>query len=143
MIRWYRRPRLDAAGSLQKRGQKIFLDLFYRHAAPDRDQGSILYASAHGCRFCLHDCWPSRQYAARSHHLYFARKLLVWGSQKRLIGPYLLSLNRGESPTQASSQGRPGALLRPLPFRRHSPARHRAWTGILAASILDMDSKRV
>jgi len=75
---------------------------------------------------------------------YFARKLLIWGSDKALVGPvFSFFLKRGESAghklLQKAGRGLYLALFLfiaiPLPGTG-------AWTGILAASILDMDFKR-
>jgi uncharacterized membrane protein len=108
-------------------------------------RGSILYASAHGMPLL-----PSMIVGLLGNMLpvpiifYFARKLLVWGSQKRLIGPvFSFFLNRGESAGRKllakAGRGLYYALFLfvaiPLPGTG-------AWTGILAASILDMDFKK-
>lgn len=75
----------------------------------------------------------------------FARKVLIWGSDKKYIGKFFTwCLNKGEKggkklEEKAGKNGLFWALLLfvgiPLPGTG-------AWTGTLAASILDMDFKR-
>lgn len=74
---------------------------------------------------------------------FFARKLLEWGSDKKIIGPFFtFCLNKGhkggEKLKEKAGRGLFVALLLfvgiPLPGTG-------AWTGTLAASILDMDFK--
>ncbi len=75
---------------------------------------------------------------------YFARKLLVWGSDKRFLGPiFSFFLHRGESAGQKllARAGR-GLYLALFLFVAIPLPGTGAWTGILAASILDMDFKR-
>ena len=73
----------------------------------------------------------------------FARKVLTWGANKRVIGPFfqwcLVKGHRGGEKLKAKAgRGLPWALLLfvgiPLPGTG-------AWTGTLAASLLDMDFK--
>ncbi len=75
----------------------------------------------------------------------FARKLLIWGYHKRLIGPFChFCIVKGEKGGRAleakAGRGLVAALLLfvgiPLPGTG-------AWTGTLAASILDMKFKDV
>ncbi len=75
---------------------------------------------------------------------FFARKLLVWGSDKKLIGKFCsFCLNKGEKGgkklQEKAGKGIYVALLLfvgiPLPGTG-------AWTGTLAASILDLDFKK-
>jgi uncharacterized membrane protein len=75
---------------------------------------------------------------------FFARKILVWGKDKRVIGKFFtFCLEKGEKGGQKlqakAGQGLFVALLLfvgiPLPGTG-------AWTGTLAASILDMDFKK-
>lgn len=84
------------------------------------------------------------QYAAGSHHLFFARKVLVWGKDKRYIGKFFtFCLEKGEKAGRKlqakAGRGLYWALLLfvgiPLPGTG-------AWTGTLAASLLDMDFKK-
>lgn len=75
---------------------------------------------------------------------FFARKLLVWGSKKKVIGKFCsFCLNKGEKGgkklQEKAGKGIYVALLLfvgiPLPGTG-------AWTGTLAASILDLDFKK-
>ena len=74
----------------------------------------------------------------------FARKLLVWGKDKRIIGRFFtFCLNKGESggrKLQAKAGG--GLYLALLLFVGIPIPGTGAWTGTLAASILDMDFKK-
>ena len=108
-------------------------------------RGAVLYASAHAMPLL-----PSMVVGLLGNMLpvpfifYFARKLLVWGSDKKVIGPiFSFFLNRGES-AGSKLQAKAGRGLYfalflfvaiPLPGTG-------AWTGILASSILDMDFKK-
>ena len=79
------------------------------------------------------------------HFFYlFARKFLIWGYHKPLIGPICrFCINKGEKGGRAleakAGKGMTVALLLfvgiPLPGTG-------AWTGTLAASLLDMDFKK-
>ena len=75
---------------------------------------------------------------------FFARKVLVWGSDKKFIGKFFTwCLEKGEKAGKKlqakAGRGLFGALLLvvgiPLPGTG-------AWTGTLAASLLDMDFKK-
>lgn len=75
---------------------------------------------------------------------FFARKLLIWGSKKKIIGKFCsFCLNKGEKGgkklQEKAGKGIYVALLLfvgiPLPGTG-------AWTGTLAASILDLDFKK-
>ena len=108
-------------------------------------RGAVLYASAHTMPLL-----PSMVVGLLGNMLpvpfifYFARKLLVWGSDKKVIGPiFSFFLNLGES-AGSILQAKTGRGLYfalfvfvaiPLPGTG-------AWTGILASSILDMDFKK-
>ncbi len=75
---------------------------------------------------------------------YFARKLLVWGSDKALVGPlFSFFLERGESAGKKllTKAGR-GLYFALFVFVAIPLPGTGAWTGILASSILDMDFKR-
>ncbi len=75
---------------------------------------------------------------------YFARKLLVWGSDKALVGPlFSFFLERGESAGKKllTKAGR-GLYFALFIFVAIPLPGTGAWTGILASSILDMDFKR-
>jgi uncharacterized membrane protein len=75
---------------------------------------------------------------------FFARKVLEWGKDKKVIGGFFtFCLEKGhkggEKLQQKAGRGLPFALLLfvgiPIPGTG-------AWTGTLAASILDMDFKK-
>ena len=75
---------------------------------------------------------------------FFARKLLIWGSDKKVVGKFCsFCLNKGEKGgkklQEKAGKGINIALLLfvgiPLPGTG-------AWTGTLAASILDLDFKK-
>lgn len=75
---------------------------------------------------------------------YFARKLLIWGSDKVLVGPlFSFFLERGESAGKKllTKAGR-GLYFALFIFVAIPLPGTGAWTGILASSILDMDFKR-
>lgn len=75
---------------------------------------------------------------------FFARKLLVWGSDKKYIGKFFSwCLNKGEHGGQKlmSKAGR-GLYVALLLFVGIPLPGTGAWTGTLAASILDMDFKK-
>ena len=70
---------------------------------------------------------------------FFARKVLIWGSDKPVIGKFFtFCLEKGEKGGKKAGRGLFVALLLfvgiPLPGTG-------AWTGTLAASLLDMDFK--
>ena len=74
----------------------------------------------------------------------FARKLLVWGKDKPLIGPFFnWCLEKGEKGGRKleSKAGR-GLYVALLLFVGIPIPGTGAWTGTLAASILDMDFKK-
>ena len=75
---------------------------------------------------------------------FFARKLLVWGSDKKYIGKFFSwCLEKGERGGQKlmSKAGR-GLYVALLLFVGIPLPGTGAWTGTLAASILDMDFKK-
>lgn len=75
---------------------------------------------------------------------FFARKLLVWGSDKKYIGKFFSwCLDKGERGGQklTSKAGR-GLYVALLLFVGIPLPGTGAWTGTLAASILDMDFKK-
>lgn len=75
---------------------------------------------------------------------FFARKLLVWGSDKKYIGKFFTwCLEKGERGGQklTSKAGR-GLYVALLLFVGIPLPGTGAWTGTLAASILDMDFKK-
>ncbi len=108
-------------------------------------RGSILYANAQNVPLL-----PAMIVGLLGNMLpvpiifYFARKLLVWGADKKFIGPiFSFFLHRGESAGQKllAKTGR-GLYLALFLFVAVPLPGTGAWTGILAASILDMDFKR-
>lgn len=75
---------------------------------------------------------------------WFARKVLVWGKDKPLIGKFFTwCLDKGEAGGQKlqSKAGR-GLFIALLLFVGVPLPGTGAWTGTLAASILDMDFKK-
>ena len=75
---------------------------------------------------------------------FFARKVLVWGQDKKYIGKFFsFCLNKGEAAGKKLQQkaGR-GLYLALLLFVGIPLPGTGAWTGTLAASILDMDFKK-
>ena len=73
----------------------------------------------------------------------FARKVLIWGADKPVIGkPFSWCLEKGEKGGQKlqAKAGR-GLFLALLLFVGIPVPGTGAWTGTLAASILDMDFK--
>ena len=73
----------------------------------------------------------------------FARKVLEWGEDKPLIGPFFhFCLNKGKSAGEKlqKNAGR-GVFIGLLLFVGIPLPGTGAWTGTLAASILDMDFK--
>ena len=108
-------------------------------------RGSILYATGVGLPFL-----PAYITAIIGNMLpvpiiyFFARKVLVWGSDKKVIGKFFTwCLEKGEKAGKKlqakAGRGLFWALLLfvgiPLPGTG-------AWTGTLAASLLDMDFKK-
>ena len=74
----------------------------------------------------------------------FARKVLIWGSDKKVIGKFFKwCLNKGESGGKKLQEkaGKKGIFLALLLFVGIPLPGTGAWTGTLAASILDMDFK--
>lgn len=74
---------------------------------------------------------------------YFSRKLLLWGKNKRYIGRFFtFCLEKGENAGKKLQQkaGR-GMFLALLLFVGIPVPGTGAWTGILAASILELDFK--
>ena len=75
---------------------------------------------------------------------FFARKLLIWGSDKPVIGPACRFLNnKGELAGQKLTEkaSRRGTFIALLLFVGIPLPGTGAWTGTLAASILDMGIK--
>ncbi len=75
---------------------------------------------------------------------FFARKVLVWGSDKPVIGGFFrFCLNKGEAGGKKlqAKAGR-GLFVALLLFVGIPIPGTGAWTGTLAASILDMDFKK-
>ena len=75
---------------------------------------------------------------------FFARKLLVWGSDKPIIGPICrFLLNKGENAGRKLTEkaSRRGTFIALLLFVGIPLPGTGAWTGTLAASILDMGIK--
>ena len=76
---------------------------------------------------------------------FFARKVLEWGQDKRYIGKFFTRcLKKGESAGQKLSHraGKRGMFLALLLFVGIPLPGTGAWTGTLAASILDMGFKK-
>ncbi len=73
----------------------------------------------------------------------FARKVLVWGSDKKFIGKFFtFCLEKGEKGGQKlQSKAGKGLFIALLLFVGIPLPGTGAWTGTLAASILDMDFK--
>lgn len=74
----------------------------------------------------------------------FARKVLIWGMDKRYIGKFFtFCVNKGEHAGQKLTQkaGRGGLFLALLLFVGIPLPGTGAWTGTLAASFLDMGFK--
>ena len=75
----------------------------------------------------------------------FARKLLIWGKDKKLIGKFFTwCLEKGEKGGEKlkKSAGEKGLFWALLIFVGIPLPGTGAWTGTLAASILDMDFKK-
>ena len=75
---------------------------------------------------------------------FFARKLLTWGSEKSIIGPVCRFMNnKGESAGRKLTEkaSRRGTFIALLLFVGIPLPGTGAWTGTLAASILDMGIK--
>ena len=74
----------------------------------------------------------------------FARKLLVWGADKKIIGPFFsFCLEKGEKGGQKLKTSAKGGLFVALTLFVGIPLPGTgAWTGTLAASILDIGFKK-
>ena len=108
-------------------------------------RGSILYATGVGLPFI-----PAYVTAIIGNMLpvpfiyFFARKVLIWGSNKKYIGPFFLHcLEKGERGGHRLTQraGRGGSFMALLLFVGIPIPGTGAWTGTLAASFLDMGIK--
>lgn len=74
---------------------------------------------------------------------FFARKVLEWGSTKRLIGKFFKwCLKKGERAGKKLGSDKNGLYVALLLFVGIPFPGTGAWTGTLAASILDMDFKK-
>ena len=75
---------------------------------------------------------------------FFARKLLVWGSDKKVIGGFFrFCLRKGESGGKKLQQkAGKGIYIALLLFVGIPIPGTGAWTGTLAASLLDLDFKK-
>ena len=72
---------------------------------------------------------------------FFARKVLEWGKDKKVIGKFFtFCLEKGREKLLSKAKG--GAYLGLLLFVGIPIPGTGAWTGTLAASILDMDFKK-
>ena len=75
---------------------------------------------------------------------WFARKVLIWGSDKKIIGKFFRwCLEKGEKGGKKLQEkaGKKGLFMALLLFVGIPLPGTGAWTGTLAASILDMDFK--
>ena len=73
----------------------------------------------------------------------FARKILVWGSDKKVIGKFFKwCLEKGEKGGEKLQKGGKGLYFALMIFVGIPLPGTGAWTGTLAASILDMDFKK-
>ena len=75
---------------------------------------------------------------------FFARKLLIWGSDKKIIGKFCsFCLNKGEKGgKKLQDKAGKGIYVALLLFVGIPLPGTGAWTGTLAASILDLDFKK-
>lgn len=75
---------------------------------------------------------------------FFARKVLVWGSDKKVIGKFFsFCLKKGEKGGEKlKAKAKNGLFIALLLFVGIPLPGTGAWTGTLAASILDMDFKK-
>lgn len=75
---------------------------------------------------------------------FFARKLLIWGSKKKIIGKFCsFCLNKGEKGgKKLQEKAGKGIYIALLLFVGIPLPGTGAWTGTLAASILDLDFKK-
>ena len=109
-------------------------------------RGAIPYA------VMFHDIHPALAYAiAVAGNLLpvpfiylFARKILLWGKDKKVIGKvFTFCLNKGEKGGQKlQKKGGKGLFIALMLFVGIPLPVTGAWTGTLAASILDMDFKK-
>ena len=74
----------------------------------------------------------------------FARKLLVWGKDKKVVGKFCKwALNKGErAGKKLEEKTKAGAYIALLLFVGIPLPGTGAWTGTLGASILDLDFKK-
>lgn len=83
------------------------------------------------------------KYASGTNYLSFARKVLIWGADKPIIGRFFsFCIEKGEKGGKKlqAKAGR-GLFVALLLFVGIPLPGTGAWTGTLAASILDMDFK--
>ena len=75
---------------------------------------------------------------------FFARKLLIWGSDKKVVGKFCsFCLNKGEKGgKKLQEKAGKGIYIALLLFVGIPLPGTGAWTGTLAASILDLDFKK-
>lgn len=109
-------------------------------------RGAIPYA------VMFHDIHPAAAYAIAVvgnmlpvPFIYlFARKILLWGKDKKYIGKFFtFCLNKGEKGGQKlQKKGGRGLFIALMLFVGIPLPVTGAWTGTLAASILDMDFKK-
>ena len=71
----------------------------------------------------------------------FARKVLEWGKDKPIIESFYLCLEKGEKGVKTSGKSRTRPFRSVVVICRIPLPGTGAWTGTLAASILDMDFK--
>ncbi|MCR5593938.1 MAG: small multi-drug export protein [Saccharofermentans sp.] len=74
---------------------------------------------------------------------FFARKVLEWGKDKKVIGKFFtFCLEKGHKGGQKLLSGNKGAYIALMLFVGIPLPGTGAWTGTLAASILDLDFKK-
>ena len=74
---------------------------------------------------------------------FFSRKVLEWGKDKKVIGKFFtFCLEKGHKGGQKLKAGKMGVYIALLLFVGIPLPGTGAWTGTLAASILDMDFKK-
>lgn len=109
-------------------------------------RGGVPYAMLQGIDF-----WPALLICTLGNMLpvpfiyFFARKVLIWGSDKKYIGKFFrYCLKKGERGGQklVKKAGRGGLFLSLLLFVGIPIPGTGAWTGTLAASFLDMGIKK-
>ena len=108
-------------------------------------RGAILFAAGWGLDY-LHALWVCvlGNMLPMPFIYLFARKVLTWGSDKRYIGKFFtLCLEKGERSGRKleSRAGKGGLFLALLLFVGIPIPGTGAWTGTLAASLLDMEFK--